>query len=133
MEIVLSEITQRERRQAADERGKNGEAFRTEGAGQLDVALSDSAKLRRETEATSNAAHLTLTRASEVAMAAQQSSAAMLDAARTAAGLAQSITLVEHEIDSTDMIFAQAAAPSAEAVENKIGRASCRERGGQYV
>src|SRR3546814_263944 len=51
-------------------------------------------------------------------MAAQQSSAAMLDAARTAAGLAQSITLVEHEIDSTDMIFAQAAAQSAEAVEN---------------
>src|SRR3546814_6386670 len=32
--------------------------------------------------------------------------------------LAQSITLVEHEIDSTDMIFAQAAAQSAEAVEN---------------
>src|SRR3546814_14786810 len=52
-------------------------------------------------------------------MAAQQSSAAMLDAARTAAGLAQSITLVEHEIDSTDMIFAQAAAQSAEAVENR--------------
>src|SRR3546814_7746763 len=84
----------------------------------LDVALSDSAKLRRETEATSNAAHLTLTRASEGARAAQQSSAARLDAARTAAGLAQSITLFEHEIDSTDTIFAQAAAQSAEAVEN---------------
>src|SRR3546814_12750051 len=70
------------------------------------------------TESTSNEANRTRTRASEVAMAAQQSSAAMLDAARTAAGLAQSITLVEHEIDSTDMIFAQAAAQSAEAVEN---------------
>src|SRR3546814_8063776 len=118
MEIVLSEITQLERRQAADERGKIGEAFRTEVAGQLDVALSDSAKLRRDTEATRNAAHLTLTRASEVAMAPPQSSAAMLAAARTAAGLAQSITLVEHEIDSTDMLFAQTPAQSAEDVEN---------------
>src|SRR3546814_6425729 len=54
MEIVLSEITKLERRQAADERGKIGEAFRKEVAGQLDVALSESAKLRRETEATSN-------------------------------------------------------------------------------
>src|SRR3546814_2029343 len=50
MEIVLSEITQLERRQAEDERGKIGEAFRTEVAGQLDVALSDSAKLDRKSK-----------------------------------------------------------------------------------
>lgn len=118
LEIILSEITQLEKQQAADERGRAGETFRAEVAQQLDVALSDSAELRQDTEATSVAARLTLTRASEVAMAAQQSSASMLDAARTAAGLAETIALVEQEIDGTTVVFSQAAAQSAKAVEN---------------
>src|SRR3546814_16770652 len=119
MEIVLSEITQLERRQAADERGKIGEAFRTEVAGQLDVALSDSAKLRRDKEATSNAAHLTLPRASHVATPAQQSSDAMPDAGRTEVGLTPSIILVDPEIDSNEHIFARPAVLPASALEQR--------------
>jgi methyl-accepting chemotaxis protein len=84
----------------------------------LDVALSDSAELRRETAETSNAARLTLSRASEVAMAAKQSSMSMLEAARTAAGLSQTIAAVEQELEKTSHVFTDAEAQSAEAVQN---------------
>lgn len=118
MEIILSEITQLEKQQAAEARGEAGESFRQEVAQQLDVALQDSAELRRETAVTSHAARLTLSRASEVAMAAQQSSTSMLDAARTAAGLAETIADVERELARTGSIFTEAAKQSSEAVRN---------------
>lgn len=117
MEILLSEITELEKQKAADERGKVGEVFRNDLVQRLDVMLDESAELRRETEATSTAARMTLSRASEVAMAAHQSSQSMLDAARTAAGLVESIALVEREIEGTSNVFSEAAAQSTEAVE----------------
>ena len=118
MEILLSAITELEKQQAAEGRGKAGESFRIEVAQQLDVALGDSAELRRETAETSNAARLTLSRASEVAMAAKQSSMSMLEAARTAAGLSQTIAEVEQELEKTSHVFADAGTQSAEAVQN---------------
>lgn len=118
MEIVLSEITELEKQRAADERGKAGEIFRQEVAQQLDVVLTESAGLRQETEATSAAARMTLSRASEVAMAAQQSSQSMLDAAHTAAGLVQSIATVEQGIDDTSQVFSHAATQSSLAVQH---------------
>ncbi|HKX22584.1 MAG TPA: methyl-accepting chemotaxis protein [Rhizorhapis sp.] len=118
LEILVAEITQLERQQAAEERGKAGESFRRDVASQLEVALEDSERLRLETAAASDAARMTLSRASEVAMAAQQSSMSMLDAARTAAGLAQAIAEVEQEVGKTNSIFTEAAVQSAEAVHN---------------
>lgn len=118
MEIILAAITELEKQQAAEERGKAGENFRNEVAQQLDVALDDSAQLRRETAETSDAARLTLSRASEVAMAAQQSSMSMLEAARTAAGFSQTIGEIERELEKTGQIFAEAGNQSAEAVQN---------------
>ena len=117
-EIILSALTELEKHQAAEGRGKTGENFRHDVAQQLDVALNDSAELRRETAETSNAARLTLSRASEVAMAAKQSSMSMLEAARTAAGLSQTIAAVEQELEKTSHVFTDAEAQSAEAVQN---------------
>ncbi|MBB4640214.1 methyl-accepting chemotaxis protein [Rhizorhapis suberifaciens] len=118
LEIILAELTQLEKQQAAEDRGKAGEIFRRDVAKQLDVALDESERLRRETAATSDAARVTLSRASEVAMAAQQSSQSMLEAARTAARMAQSIADVEREVEKTNIIFAEAATQSAQAAQN---------------
>lgn len=117
-EIILSGLTELEKQQATEGRGKAGERFRNEVAQQLNVALSDSDELRRETAETSNAARLTLSRASEVAMAAKQSSMSMLEAARTAAGLSRTIAAVEQELEKTSHVFTDAEAQSAEAVQN---------------
>lgn len=118
LEILLAEITQLEKQQAAEDRGKAGESFRQDVAMQLDVALNESERLRQETAATSDAARVTLTRASEVATAAQQSSQSMLEAAHTAARMAQSIAEVEREVEKTNVIFAEAATQSAQAAQN---------------
>lgn len=118
LEIILAEITQLEKQHAAEDRGKVGEIFRRDVAKQLNVALDESERLRQETAATSDAARVTLSRASEVAMAAQQSSQSMLEAAQTAARMAQSIADVEREVEKTNVIFAEAATQSAQAAQN---------------
>lgn len=118
LEIILSSMTVMEKQRAADERSRASELFQADVSSQLSRAQDDSASLRRDSEDTSRAAQHTLDRALEVAAAAEQSSITMLDAARTAAGLSQSIAEVEAEMERAAVIFSQAAAQSDQAVKS---------------
>lgn len=118
IELILSQMAVLEKHQATMELSRTSKEFESAVSGQLSLALEDSTSLRRDAEDSSRAARKTLERALEVATAAEESSVTMLDAAKTAAGLSQSIAKVEGEIDKAAEIFNQAWTQSGQAVQS---------------
>jgi methyl-accepting chemotaxis protein len=118
MTLVIAELALIRREKAARDLSRAGEAFQGDVARQLSTAQADSAALRRDCEDTARAARHTLERALEVATAAEQSSTAMLDAARTAAGLSQSIAEVESRVTRSSDLFTRACASAEQAVRS---------------
>lgn len=116
--LIMSEFTRLERQRAIDERSRAGEVFQADVARQLSSAQDDSAALRRDCEESARAAGHTLDRALEVAAAAEQSSLAMLDAARTAAGLSRMIADVEGQIGQAGEIFSHAVVDAERAAKS---------------
>jgi len=116
--LIMSEFTRLERQRATDERSRAGELFQADVARQLSSAQDDSAALRRDCEESARAARHTLDRALEVAAAAEQSSLAMLDAARTAAGLSNMIADVETQIGQAGEIFSHAVVDADQAARS---------------
>ncbi|MBB6124948.1 methyl-accepting chemotaxis protein [Sphingobium subterraneum] len=107
-EILGAQIGTLQLRESAQALEQAGQVFQKEFAEQLRHVQSESSNLRHEMENTSEVARKTLEHALEVAAAAEQSSIAMLDAARTAAGLSDAIREVEAETKLGEAVLHQA-------------------------
>lgn len=108
MEILYARLIDAQVLEKTRERSVAAQLYQTEVAEQLSSVQSESAVLRKEIMGTTAAAEKMLVRALEVAAAAEQSSVTMLDAARTAAGLSESIFEVEREIGRVGQVMSSA-------------------------
>ncbi|MEO8723708.1 MAG: methyl-accepting chemotaxis protein, partial [Sphingobium sp.] len=108
METLYAQMSFAKTYESASKRNIASESYQAEVTKQLSGVQAESATLRHEITATSQAASTMLERALEVAAAAEESSVTMLDAARTAAGLSQSICEVEGELRRGDQVISRA-------------------------
>ena len=116
IEIVMSQINLVDRLNAARGRHSESETFRVSINDILSGVLDDSRQLRGQTVATSGSARGMLSKASEVAAAAEQSAVAMREAAQTAAGLIRAIEDARGEVEVAAGVATRAATQSAQAV-----------------
>ena len=114
-EILSAQIRSLLLRKSSEALEKAGLEFQKEFAEKLGQVQSESSNLRHEMENTSEVARKTLAHALEVAAAAEQSSIAMLDAARTAAGLSDAIREVETETKLGESVLNQASENTSKA------------------
>ena len=131
MEIVFTRINVLLREEASRQRAVEGETFRDTVDDILAETLNESKSLCSETVQVSSSARGMLGKASEVAAAAEQSAAAMREAAQTAAGLIRAIEEARGEVeiaagvatragDQSDkaLIVSQALSDHARAIES---------------
>ena len=116
IEILQSQLNHLDRNKAAQGRHSDSEMFRASINGILSGVLDDSRQLRGQTVATSGSARGMLSKASEVAAAAEQSAVAMREAAQTAAGLIRAIEDARGEVEVAAGVATRAATQSAQAV-----------------
>jgi methyl-accepting chemotaxis protein len=116
LELLLSQVRLLDRKQAADQRGAQGEQFRIGIADRLRVALGGSARLRRQTDTTSESAIEMRNAAFEVATSAEQSAFAMHDAAQIASELTRAIETARAEVEGSAVIALRAAEASSHAL-----------------
>jgi methyl-accepting chemotaxis protein len=115
-ESIISQWYKMKGHELADSRRADGQVFREEVAQLLDVALRDSNALRVKTSSTSTKARGMLAKTSEVASAAEQSAAAMREAAEISAELIRAIEGARGEVEAATGVATKAAQESAEAV-----------------
>ena len=116
VEIAMSQMNLLNAYRAAQGRHSDSETFRASINGILSGVLDDSRQLRGQTVATSGSARGMLSKASEVAAAAEQSAVAMREAAQTAAGLIRAIEEARGEVEVAAGVATRAATQSAQAV-----------------
>ena len=116
LELILCQISIRDRLAAAHERNADSERFRDEVVHALQGALGDSTQVRGKATEASAFARGMLGKASEVAAAAEQSAIAMREAAQTAAGLIRAIEVARGEVEVAAGVATRAAEQSSQAV-----------------
>ena len=115
-ELMMLQIAARGKLEAAEALNEQGSAFRENISSILEDALGASTRLRGETVDASGSARGMLGKASEVAAMAEQSAAAMRDAAQTAAGLILAIQDARGEVEVAADVATRAAEEAAKAV-----------------
>jgi len=116
VELALSHINAFRRQRSLEERAEAGTIFRNDVGGILGTTLESSGALRDQMLDAARSARGMLGKTGDVASAAQQSAAAMRDAAQTSAGLIRAIEDARHEVDVAVTVASRAADQSAEAV-----------------
>lgn len=101
---------------ARGERQARSAAFRESIAASIEGAASLGARIRVQANDASASTRTMLGKASEVAVAAEESAAAMREAARTAAGLIRAIDTARSEVDSAAAIASRASDHAGDAV-----------------
>ena len=99
-----------------EERREQSERFRATMAASVQQSASLGAQLKDQAKTVSTSARVMLDQTSEVAIAAEQSAAAMRQAAQTAGGLMQAIETACDEVDATGTIAARASEQAREAM-----------------
>ena len=116
MEIVLGRIADLTRAEASRQLAVESGAFRDTVGGILGETLQESKSLCSESVAASASARGMLGKTSEVAAAAEQSAAAMREAAQTAAGLIRAIEEARGEVEVAAGVATRAGDQSEKAV-----------------
>ncbi|UVO49607.1 methyl-accepting chemotaxis protein [Sphingomonas sp. SUN019] len=114
-DVMASHLGHADAARARDERVVRAAAFREQIAGAIDGAAALGERVRVKAADTSTTARAVMTRASEVAAAAEQSAVAMRDAATTAAGLIRAIEDARGEVEAAAGIATRASAQAGEA------------------
>ena len=117
IEVTLSQVAVLERHAASLRRNEASEEFRRSVVRILEGTVSDARALQGRTITTADAARGMLGKTSEVAAAAEQSAAAMREAAQTAAGLIRAIDEARGEVEIAAGVATRAAEQSHAAVE----------------
>jgi len=116
-DIVLAQIALLEANEAAENRGRQSEAFERTVASLVANTSSEASRLREKTASTAGAARGMLGKTSEVASAANQSALAMREAAQTAAGLIRAIEDARNEVEVAADVATRAGGQAADAVK----------------
>ena len=115
-EAMLSWLGNLEGRAARLERERESARFNEVMATTVETSAALSERLKDQAASASAAARGMLGQTSEVAIAAEQSAAAMREAAATAGGLMRAIDTARDEVDSTGIIAARASEQAREAM-----------------
>ena len=116
IEVLTSQVGEIRRSESVRTRIADGGLFRDTVGSILDGALKHSVELSQQTGGASGVTRGMLSKASEVAAAAEQSAVAMRDAAMTAAGLIRAIEEARKEVETAAKVATRAAEQSATAV-----------------
>ena len=116
-DIILAQVALLEANEAAENRGRQSEAFERTVANLVAATAGEAASLHDRTASTSQAARGMLGKTSEVAAAAEQSAIAMREAAQTAAGLIRAIEDARNEVEVAAGVATRAGGQASEAVE----------------
>ena len=116
-EIIAAQMSLMSRADSLAVRGVHSERFRETVVGILADANTESGRLRARTADASGSARGMLDKASEVASAAEESAAAMREAAQTAAGLIRAIEDARSEVETAAGVATRAADEAARAVQ----------------
>jgi len=116
LEVAMAHANAVRRERTVRQREESSEVFRTDIGGILGETLGSSSALRDLTVQASSSARGMLGKTSDVAAAAEQSAAAMRDAASTAAGLIRAIDDARREVDIAADVATRATEQSTEAV-----------------
>ncbi len=104
----------------SEDRREIAKAFESTIAGDMLSAQAVGAQLGGQTSEAAVAARSMLSKASEVAAAAEQSALAMREAAQTAAGLIHAIDNTRHEVEKAVIIADRASVQATEALEISV-------------
>jgi methyl-accepting chemotaxis protein len=116
-DIILAQVALLEADEAAETRGRQSERFERTVTDIVATAAQESENLRDRTLSTSDAARGMLGKTSEVAAAAEQSAAAMREAAQTAAGLIRAIEDARAEVEVAADVAVRAGSQASDAVK----------------
>ncbi len=114
--IMSTFVNELKSQQAGEERSAHADLFRNRIAGEVFAASALGTELRAQALGASAATRGMLSKASEVAAAAEQSAVAMRDAAHTAAGLIRAIEDARTEVDLAADVATRASQQAGDAV-----------------
>lgn len=114
-DVMASHLGHADAARARDERLTRAAAFQDQIAVAIDGAAALGERVRERAVGSSITARTVMTRASEVAAAAEQSAVAMRDAATTAAGLIRAIEDAREEVEAAAGIATRASRQAGEA------------------
>ncbi len=116
VEITKTQIGILHNARTATELAESGNAYLNDIGALLHDSVTHTAALRTHTQETANAARSTLDKASDVAIAADESALAMREAAQSAADLIRAIDQARHEVDTAAEIALDASNQAETAV-----------------
>jgi methyl-accepting chemotaxis protein len=119
-EVITSRIAQIRRQAAIEEARQQGRELRQKIAGSLEELSARSRSVRRQASGAASNTRAMLGKSAEVAAAANQSAAAMRDAAITAAGLIRAIEEARREVEGAAVVAARASSQAGEAMDNVV-------------
>jgi len=116
-DIVLAQVSMLESIEAAEQRGRENDAFERRVAELVRASTEQSKSLTDRTRSTAASARGMLGKTSEVAAAAEQSAVAMREAAQTAAGLIRAIEDARSEVEIAADVAIRAGDQASQAVK----------------